>query len=232
MATVGQLPLLGYVNNVAVYGGCGAAGPTSYLLVWGGDMSKVSQAMLSTIKASHSSALFAIPGVQGHGIGACCVGSTNEACLHLYVSSNTSTVWDIATGLNVALAGESDCLGIVAEVPGKAAPRCDVNEPGCEPIPICNSTTSFDPTCCTVPKFDPGALRVPTLPQGSSLYGLELPQAAGECTHDGECVLNGCGNECVAYTAPSQISSCPCYPALKASFCGCVSGQCLWYEQQ
>jgi len=229
MGTQGALTLLGATGNVTVYSGC--KGASSYLLVWGGSVGSLGQSSLSTIKAAHSSALLQIPGVFGHGISACCAPSTNGACLSIYVSANTSTVWDLARALDKELAGEPDCFGIVADVPGALQPRCQPG-PDCLPLPICDSAKYFDPVCCTVPAYNPTAQRVPTLPAASPIFDLELPQTPGECSHDGECVLNGCGNHCVAYTAPTTVAICPCYPALKDSFCGCVAGKCVWYEQK
>jgi hypothetical protein len=228
MGTQGTLTQLGAVGNVTIFGGCKG---TSYLLVWGGAAGSLNQTSLSAIKAKHSSALLGVNGVFGHGITSCCVPSTNSVCMSIHVSANTITVWDLAQELDTILAQEPDCFGIVADVPGPASPRCQKG-PECLPIPICDSTKNFDPVCCTVPKYDPGAARAPTLSSSSPIWGLELPQAKGECSHDGECVLNGCGNHCVAYTAPTMIAICPCYPALKDSFCGCVGGECVWYEQK
>jgi hypothetical protein len=228
MGTQGKLTQLGAIGNVTVFGGCKGK---SYLLVWGGKTGKLNQTGLSAIKAKHSTALLNIKGVLGHGITTCCAPSTNSVCMSIYVSGNTITVWDLAQELDTVFAKEPDCFGIVADVPGPLGPRCKKG-PECLPIPICDSTKHFDPVCCTVPKYDPAAARVPTLSPSSSLWGFELPQAKGECSYDGECVLNGCGNHCVAYTAPKVIATCPCYPALKNSFCGCVGTECVWYEQK
>lgn len=230
MATVGASALLAVVGNVAVYGGCPSGTPGKYLLVWGGTLGAMTVADVSAMKAGVSAELFQIPGLQGHGTGLCCTGSTNQACLSLTVATNTSTVWDVAHALDAILVNEPLCLGIVAEVPGPARPRCQPG-PECTAIPVCPPGQS-DPLCCTVPPFDENAGRAPTLGPGAPAWDLELPQAPGECAHDGDCVLNGCGNHCNAYSAPSFVATCPCYGALKSSFCGCVGGECRWYEQQ
>jgi hypothetical protein len=229
MGTQSTLSLLGGVGNVSIFAGCqGVVG--SYLLVWGGAIGALTPSDLSAIKAAPSAALFAIPGVWAHGISLCCVPSTNQACISVSVSANTITIWDLARHLDTILTGEPQCLGVVADVPGKLSPRCDASDPDCLPIPICGGIQN--PPCCSAPLYSPVASRVPTLPKNDPLFSLELPQAPGECAHDGECMLNGCGNSCNAYTAPKVPGICPCYPVLTSSFCGCVNGECVWYEQK
>jgi hypothetical protein len=220
---------LGQVGNITIYTGCSGT-PGEYLLVWGGASKTLSQQDLSSIKNNHSSGLLGINGVWGAGISSCCGSPLTSVCISLYVSANTLTLQQLAHELNLVLAGETTCFGITADLPGPSKPRCvpTATEP-CEPLPYCKQKTW--PGCANAPSFQPGAARKPTLAPGSAIYGLELPQTAGECQHDGECVQAGCGNGCVAYTAPTMPGTCPWIPQLTNSFCGCVSGSCVWFEQ-
>jgi hypothetical protein len=226
MGTANGLPLLGQVGNIAVYSGCGG----DYLLVWGGNVGRLSATDVAAIKQAHDRALMAIPGVWGNGVGLCCAASTNGACLSVWVSANTITVWDLAKELNVVFANETECFGVVAQVPSQPGPRCQGGDQ-CHSIPICGGIVG-NPLCCNAPPYDGGAVREPTLEKTSPHYWLELPQSPNECHYDGECVLNGCGNHCNAYTAAQIAATCSCYPELAKSFCGCVGGECVWYEQK
>jgi hypothetical protein len=60
--------------------------------------------------------------------------------------------------------------------------------------------------------------------------GAALPLSSGSCTHDGECVVSGCGNHCVAWDVPAVGGTCPAYHALTDAFCGCLTGHCAWFN--
>lgn len=172
--------------------------------------------------------LLQVPGVIGFGTGLC-GGGTGEACIHLMLGYHTLTPEQLARMLSVVFADEwLNCFGINVELMGYAEPRCEEG-PDCLPVWMC---TDYSPPCCwTVPDFDPEGERISAIEAGSGMEHLELPERDDECTYDGECVLNGCGNHCNAYTTPGFISTCECYTPLADTLCGCVEGRCRWFRQ-
>ena len=53
---------------------------------------------------------------------------------------------------------------------------------------------------------------------------------AKACSYDGECVLNGCGNECDHWTDGAAAGKCPLILKLQGAYCGCVESQCAWFN--
>jgi hypothetical protein len=51
-----------------------------------------------------------------------------------------------------------------------------------------------------------------------------------KCSHDGECMQNGCGNICSSYREGSLIGTCELAPRLKDAYCGCVRDRCAWFK--
>lgn len=52
----------------------------------------------------------------------------------------------------------------------------------------------------------------------------------GTCDSDDDCTSGGCGGElCFNPAQSDRISDCECV-ALPEAACGCVNGQCNWYE--
>lgn len=58
----------------------------------------------------------------------------------------------------------------------------------------------------------------------------ELGTSAGACEHDGECMISGCGNDCVRWDQ-TGAGTCEGYLPERPTFCGCVSGACQWFTQ-
>jgi len=96
-------------------------------------------------------------------------------------------------------------------------PRCAAGDPACGPLP-------YDAGCAEQLGSRPGVARNP--------IGPHLPGGAvngGACSHDGECMPAGCGNECVTTREPSGPGICPYYNSLRPALCGCVEGRCTWF---
>ena len=218
-----------YVDTVAgleLYEGCDEDG---YLLVHPGRLPVDTAGEISELRDRHPG-LISIPGVVGHGTGLCCLGGSDDICVSMMLASHILTPEQLARTLALMFAEEwINCFGIRVDVIGYLVPRCE-ESPDCLPLPMCPEATG--PGCCPVaPVYDPEAPRTVAIEAGSPMSGLELPEGDDECTHDGECVQNGCGQYCTAYTAPGFISTCECYPALHDTFCGCVEGRCRWFRQ-
>lgn len=95
-------------------------------------------------------------------------------------------------------------------------PRCQASDPNCKPL---GSGAKYDETKSRTPLEDN--------PQTSINGCLNR----GSCTHDGECLNNGCGNHCTSYQIPRFGSICPAYTVLTSAFCGCVKRRCTWFTQ-
>jgi hypothetical protein len=96
-------------------------------------------------------------------------------------------------------------------------PRCAAADPSCGPEPA----SRLDGAC-----YRPSAerRRVP----------LDTPGKGGQqnpCVHDGECLIAGCGNACVNYERRDLTTTCEDPGYLDEAFCGCVEGQCSFFEQ-
>ena len=57
----------------------------------------------------------------------------------------------------------------------------------------------------------------------------ELPQAAGECTADSECVVSGCQRERCTTAANAGDSPCD-LGARPQGECGCLESVCAWHN--
>jgi hypothetical protein len=96
-------------------------------------------------------------------------------------------------------------------------PRCAAGDASCGPEP-------YDAACPEQLGYRPSLPREPV----GRLEAVDGP-GGGACSHDGECVKAGCGNECVTTREPSGSGDCPYYNALKPALCGCVKGRCAWF---
>lgn len=97
---------------------------------------------------------------------------------------------------------------------GDLGPRCAETDENCGPIPY-DSGMRYDAS------------------RGRELG--PLPQySAGECTHDGDCIVKGCGNHCVGwqYFGAREAATCEGYSFTEPVFCGCVAAECGWFTQR
>jgi hypothetical protein len=239
---------IGSAGCFDIYASCDPANSSLYLFVKNGTVGNLSFDEISALKDTVEADVMDLPFVNMFGIGlSCCDGTTNAGCWHITLQGNSGvTVMQMAERLGAlsALCGSSACLGIAVEIPAPSSPRCGASDPNCDPLPMCDPEncpggTMPNPGCC--PSCRPLDASPRTLSIGShagALVGpeleyLEVPveEEAGECTHDGECVLNGCGQYCCSYDDLTFISTCECYPPLSPAWCGCVEGRCRWFHQ-
>lgn len=52
---------------------------------------------------------------------------------------------------------------------------------------------------------------------------------SGRCRNDGDCMIGGCGQHCVAATQGSFASTCEGVSGLEYAACGCLRGRCRWF---
>jgi hypothetical protein len=98
-------------------------------------------------------------------------------------------------------------------------PRCSARDPRCGPEPVRDSGS----VC-----FDPMAPRE-RLPPDEDLRA--SPARGSACSHDGECLIAGCGNVCVPYPFSRIGTNCKGYTWLDdRALCGCVEGSCSFFR--
>jgi hypothetical protein len=52
------------------------------------------------------------------------------------------------------------------------------------------------------------------------------------CRHDGECVIDGCGDVCAQYADAPTVTNCSNPKPLRRDLlCGCVEGYCTFFTQ-
>lgn len=95
---------------------------------------------------------------------------------------------------------------------GQLGPRCEASDPACVP-----------------PSYEGGTYD----PSRGRRAGPLASHSAGACTHDGECMVMGCGNHCVSWDhgGANAAATCEGYAFDQPIFCGCVEGSCAWFTQ-
>jgi hypothetical protein len=91
-------------------------------------------------------------------------------------------------------------------------PRCAADDPACGPLP-------YDAACIERTNYSPKRER--RFVRG---FGKR-----GECRHDGECFVTGCGNDCVPARATDLGGTCEENLNWKEVYCGCVQTECAWF---
>lgn len=103
-------------------------------------------------------------------------------------------------------------IEISLSLAGQLGPRCEAGDPACLPVPYDGGT------------YDPDRGR-----RG----GAFASHSAGACSHDGECMVMGCGNHCLSWDhgGANAGATCEGYAFEHPVFCGCVEGECGWFSQ-
>lgn len=158
-----------------------------------------------------------VSGIVGSGYGLCCEGhwpQPAELCLSYTLRFCTTRVTSFVDIMEKHRASDPEfanlALPISIELEGLEGPRCDRDDPTCDALP-------YD----DVPRKAP-------LPE--QRRPVDPPRDdAKACSYDGECVKNGCGNECDHWTDGAMAGTCPFYIRLERAFCGCINAQCAWF---
>ncbi len=117
-------------------------------------------------------------------------------------------------------------MGIVVQIAGRLGPRCSQGDPDCGPLPYhhqLDDPNQDDRTWA-------GQFTLPLRP-GVDTKTLREDLSSGTCTHAGDCVRAGCGNNCDAWHEPIYAANCPGYTDLADAYCGCIEGKCAWFTQ-
>ena len=93
-------------------------------------------------------------------------------------------------------------------------PRCAASDPACGPIGY-SSQLCARPDSFSHPRAPVGPLDV---------------DPRNTCDADGDCMPNGCGNQCTSYRQGNQIGTCEYSTWLEPAWCGCVQRRCRWFK--
>jgi hypothetical protein len=189
---------------------CGAGG--AYLVSREGAR-ELTEGELKALKDS----LFAA-GVDSAGLGAVgCPPSKRHLGVVLQVRENTVTPVALAERLEAAAtqAGGDVAAWVEVQILSAPGPRCAPDDPACEPIP-------YEAACVEKTHYDPKGERVPV-----GVHGYGSP---GACRYDGECIVGGCGNQCVSTSSVVGAATCEGYAHWQEVFCGCVQTKCVWFR--
>lgn len=160
-----------------------------------------------------------------YSLGLCGMDSAYRAfrCVRLTVPICAPWLDEVS---QVAPAAQAEGLGVVVEIQGRTKPRCTAAEPNCDPLPYHTPITN-DPNDARIWAGDfTLALR-----RDAPHQTLRPDLSAGSCTHAGDCVRAGCGNNCDAWYQPVYAAGCPGFRELADAYCGCVDGRCAWFSQ-
>lgn len=164
-----------------------------------------------------------IPGdVQTEGIGVCCDRHIQPGEVCLRVSTNLCQTREeaLVAAFGEVLAAAPADLGVRFSVhlDGAVRPRCAPPDRDCIPVPYSGGG-----------EYDPDDDRTPI----AEAFGERFARLSwGDCAHDGECVIAGCGNQCAPWTRTGP-GTCEAYTNMEEApaFCGCVEGTCTWFVQ-
>nr|MDQ3035922.1 hypothetical protein [Myxococcota bacterium] len=155
--------------------------------------------------------------LQWIGYGLYCGQMPEGLCLHYEGNLCEHRVEALAQRIRDAIAADPELsaprieLGI--SLAGRLGPRCDADDPECVPVAY-QSELRWSPR---------GGRRLGPLPEYSG----------GQCAHDGDCVVGGCGNHCMSWEhgGAHEAATCEGYSFREPIYCGCVDDRCAWFEQ-
>lgn len=160
----------------------------------------------------------AVNGITGSGYGLCCTeddGDLDEQCVAFDLRQCSTPLPEFIDTVREIQAQDEHvahrALRVSVRLEGLNGPRCDADSPRCTALPYDEDHNMREP---------PEQRSVVLPPNG------EGPN----CEHDGECVKNGCGNECDHWTLGGMAGTCPYILKLQDAFCGCVENRCAWFH--
>lgn len=150
------------------------------------------------------------------GYGLYCGEPARGMCLHYEANLCEARVEPLARMIRDAIAADPELptprIELAVSLAGALGPRCAADDPACVPLAY-DRGTSWTPR---------GDRRPGPLPQYSG----------GECRHDGDCVVGGCGNHCMSWDhgGAHEGATCEGYSFREPVFCGCVDARCAWFS--
>ena len=145
----------------------------------------------------------------------------NHSGVILHVQDDVITPEVVADRMESQAAELGAVVSLRVEVRPGARPqgrRCDFADQTCEPMP-------YEGSCVTDAHYDSRRKRAV----------LNVPQhgVSDRCADDGDCLIDGCGNECVPYDArASGPGICLRHTDWRNVYCGCVQDRCIWFRNE
>ncbi|MDP3274531.1 MAG: hypothetical protein Q8Q09_05000 [Deltaproteobacteria bacterium] len=159
-------------------------------------------------------------------IGPCCQAAASAhgpMCVRVSVRAGSANLAQIAAHFAGVAASLPVSLRLSVTLTQPSGARCTADDPDCGPV-------SYRHGCPDSLGYRRGGVRVPV----SNVVNAPHPLAGyegGVCQRDGECLVGGCGNHCVAAGSQSFTATCEAVPAFDEALCGCVQGACRWFVQ-
>jgi hypothetical protein len=160
------------------------------------------------------------------GIGLCATAEGESLpqgtlCVRLGLRDDSPRPDVVAQRFAEIARGDAHGLRLSFEYQPPMSARCAPNDPDCSPVVGGN-------VCPEALGIRTGGGRTPISTAVNA--GVDLRRyESGRCRSDGDCVLGGCGQHCVAIGSNSFGSTCEGVSALDAAACGCVRGRCRWF---
>jgi hypothetical protein len=142
---------------------------------------------------------------------ACVLAAIVVVCACSHANRPCPKLRELPVRKPVNVSAETSTAAMLADT----EPRCAADDPACGPMP-------YNRACVEQTDYDPRAKR--KLVYGEN--GRE-PTIPGQCTHDGECVIGGCGNKCIPTSLGSSTGTCEGRLELEHAYCGCVDTACV-----
>jgi len=156
-------------------------------------------------------------GITAVGVGGCCAGDPPRVCLVVYGEAATPGAAGLLAGVDRVLGEDATPeLGVPIRLllGSPRHPRCAASDPACGPVGYSNGL------CARSDSFSH-----PRAPVGP----LDI-DPRNTCDADGDCMANGCGNQCMSYRQGNQIGTCEYATSLTPAWCGCVQRRCRWFK--
>jgi hypothetical protein len=182
-----------------------------------GDGAPVSDDVQTTFLNAHRDELEAADGIVSSAWGLCCVEdkvAPDQSCVVFDLRLCSTSLPKFIDMVRELQAADSNVakhsLRVSVALDGPTEPRCKASDVDCGPLPYSGKGAQ------TAPKT-----RTPVDP---------VDPKSETCSQDGECVANGCGNECDYWTLGDLAGTCPYFTKLEGAFCGCVEDHCAWFH--
>jgi hypothetical protein len=155
------------------------------------------------------------PGMESAGIGGVrCRSPSSRPSLGITLQVREQSAAPVQIARQLAtLAPDGSTARVEVTIISAPGPRCAADDPACEPLP-------YQAACVEKTAYNPKATRSIVRAGGGSNLS---------CAHDGECVIGGCGNDCVPTSDVPRPGTCQLYTHWQNVYCGCLQNTCAWF---
>ena len=183
--------------------------------------------------AIHRAVAAHLPALATSGLGGCCSPEVAKqhggVCLRVWVGlcglAMSELVGWVNEELEASRLGDAR-IGVDVSVSGPVGPRCTPSDPDCGPLDgrQTGSTPIRSEAGCVT-----GRAPLPDRPDPDA----GGRRSGGACGQDGDCVVAGCGPNCVPWNESDRLPSwCDDVERTDRApeYCGCVERRCTWFR--